>query len=571
MAKKTKYSHLSREQIESKLEKLERERYGLVWEDKEEEVAKQCEIELPVLKEDTSREIASDITKPYNFIIEGDNYHSLYTLNFTHKKKIDVIYIDPPYNTGNKNEWKYNDKWVDKNDKYKHSHWLSFMNKRLKLAKNLLKNTGVIFISIDENEIAQLKLLCDKIFGENNFVTQIIVQVNKGGRDYLPIAITHEYVLCYFKSDVGELNELPKDISHFKLTDKYGKYELRELRNRNPKFNRENRPNLFYPIYVSSKSKNENGHCFVSLTKSEEYSIEIYPLNSKGEESCWRWGKELFQQNIFEDFDKTNIIAKSKNGNTGWNIYEKSRKTTSKAKSIWDESNVRTEQGTIDLREIGLINTFQFPKPVYLINKILQLATDKSSLILDFFAGSGTTGHAVLELNKEDGGNRQFILCTNNENNICEEVTYSRIKKVIEGYADKAGIPANVKYFKQTFVPNILNDKDKRKLVSRSTELLCMAENTFENVVKRSSKSEFAIYKNVVQQTAIIYDEDGVEKCVSKLNSINSPLETVIYVFSYDHTYDEESFENLKINFSVKPIPEAILNIYRKIAKMSKK
>lgn len=178
---KSKYSKLSREQLEARLEKLERERYGLVWEDKEEDVAKQCETELPVLVEDITREIVSDPEKPYNFIIEGDNYHSLYTLNFTHKKKIDVIYIDPPYNTGKKNEWKYNDSWVDRNDKYRHSKWLSFMSKRLRLAKNLLKNNGVIFISIDNNEFAQLKLLCDNVFGENNFCGQIIWRKKSGG------------------------------------------------------------------------------------------------------------------------------------------------------------------------------------------------------------------------------------------------------------------------------------------------------------------------------------------------------------------------------------------------------
>jgi len=156
MPKKSKYSHLSREQIEAKLEKFERDRYGLVWEDKEEDVAKQCETELPVLQEDPSREIMSDPENPCNFIIEGDNYHSLYTLNFTHKKKVDVIYIDPPYNTGNKS-WKYNNDYVDNEDPYRHSKWLSFMNKRLRLAKNLLNKNGVLICAIDKNEQHQYR------------------------------------------------------------------------------------------------------------------------------------------------------------------------------------------------------------------------------------------------------------------------------------------------------------------------------------------------------------------------------------------------------------------------------
>ena len=156
MVKKSKYSHLSREQLEAKLEKLEQTRhYGLVWEDKEEDVAKQCEVELPVLEEDTSREILKDASKNYNFIIEGDNYHSLYTLNFTHKKKIDVIYIDPPYNTGNRS-WKYNNDYIDKEDSYRHSKWLSFMSKRLRLSRQLLSNNGILICAIDDYEFAGL-------------------------------------------------------------------------------------------------------------------------------------------------------------------------------------------------------------------------------------------------------------------------------------------------------------------------------------------------------------------------------------------------------------------------------
>lgn len=171
--KTTKYDSFSREQLIEKIQKLEKEQYGLVWEDKEEDVAKRCDLELPLLKEDYSREIVSDPNLPYNIIIEGDNYHSLYALSFTHKKSIDVIYIDPPYNTGN-NDFIYNDSYVDKTDQFRHSKWLSFMSKRLRLAKNLLSNKGLIFISIDDTEFAQLKLLCDNVFSEKNFIIDLI-------------------------------------------------------------------------------------------------------------------------------------------------------------------------------------------------------------------------------------------------------------------------------------------------------------------------------------------------------------------------------------------------------------
>ena len=378
-----------------------------------------------------------------NLIIQGDNLKALKALLPNYAGKIKCIYIDPPYNTGNEN-WVYNDnvnspmikEWlgqvVDKEDMTCHDKWLCMMMPRLKLLRELLSEDGAIFISCDDNEVQNLKVLLDEIFGEENFVACIAVQVNKGGRDYLPIAITHEYLLCYYKSEEGNLNELRKDISNFKYEDKKGKYELRELRNRNPKFNSSNRPNLFYPIYINPLSKSEEEHCFVSLTKSKDYSIETYPLNSKGEEGCWRWGKELAKKNISENFDTTNIVAKSKNGNSGWNVYEKSRKSTSKAKSIWDESEVRTEQGTIDLREIEMSNSmFQFPKPVYLIKKVIQLVTNENDIILDSFAGSGTTAHAVLELNKEDGGNRKFILVE--QEDYANTITAERVRRVIKG------------------------------------------------------------------------------------------------------------------------------------------
>ena len=597
MSKKSKYSHLSREQLEAKLEKLERERYGLVWEDKEEDVAKQCETELPVLAEDTSREIVSDTANPCNFIIEGDNYHSLYTLNFTHKKKVDVIYIDPPYNTGKvdnkgRTDFKYNDRFIKLDDKFRHSSWLSFMSKRLRLARFLLKDTGIIAISIDDNEICNLKLLCDNIFNASNYIATVPTIMNlKGNQDQFGFAGTHEYTLFYAKNKtlakIGEFN-FEDDVEEEWSEDEKGLYKRGRtlLADGKGKY-REERQYMYFPLLVKDE-------CVYLITKEEHSKIYnkekdffddtfieelrkkykklgfefILPFDSKGNRLRWTWGFDDKFQTHLDDI----IISKSKNS---FSFYKKQRPKlgdlpSKKPKSIFYRPEYSSGNGTNQLKSLGLDDKFNNPKPIDVIKDILFISGGKNAIILDFFAGSGTTGHAVLELNK-DGGNRQFILCTNNENNICEEVTYPRIKKVIEGYADQKGIPANVKYFKQTFVPNISNDKDKRELVNRSTELLCMAENTFDQVVKRSAKNEFAIFKNTTQQTAIIYDEESIEKCVSKLNSIKSSLETVIYVFSYDHTYDEENFENLKIDFSVKPIPEALLNIYRKIAKMRKK
>lgn len=566
MAKKSKYGHLSREQLEAKLEKLEHERYGLVWEDKEEEVAKRCDVELPVLKEDKNREIVSDSNLPCNFIIEGDNYHSLYTLNFTHKKKIDVIYIDPPYNTGNKS-WRYNNDYVDKEDTFRHSKWISFMYKRLKLSRRLLKDSGIIICAIDDYEFASLKLLFDNTYGEQNRLGTLVVVHNPRGRnDDKFFGLQHEYLLIYAKNANNAtvhhfaLNETDKN--QYNKRDDISAYAETSFIRTGNNSKRYERPNLFYPIYYNEKNQE------LSLIQKKGW-IELLPISNDGEEKTWRWGQETF-----EELHQTELFVKEIKGN--YRIFKKRRlteETGKKPKTVWYEPKYdASSNGIILLQKIlGRENNFNYPKSLYAVKDIIEITSNKDALILDFFAGSGTTGHAVLELNKEDGGNRQFILCTNNENNICTEVTYPRIKKVIEGYADKKGIPANVKYFEQTFVPYVNSDKDKRELANCSTELLCMAENTFEQLVKRTAKNDFAIFKNTIKQIAIIYDEENIEKCVAKLNALNSGLRTVVYVFSYDHTYDEEDFNEMKGEFMIKPVPEAILNVYRKIAKLKKK
>lgn len=563
---KSKYENYTKEQLIDKIKLLEKQRYGLVWEDKPEEIADQCERELPVLTEDKTKEIIKDHSKPTNFIFEGDNYHTLYTLNFTHKRKIDTIYIDPPYNTGNKS-WRYNNDYIDKEDRFRHSKWLSFMSKRLRLARRLLKETGIIICAIDDYEFASLKLLFDEIYGEQNRLGTLVVVHNPRGRnDDKFFASQHEYVLVYAK------NSDKATIHHFALTDddkdQYKKAddispfaETSFIRTGNNS-KRTERPNLYYPIYYNEKT-NE-----LSLTKSKGWE-ELLPLNNDGEEKTWRWGKETFLE-----LQATELFVKKVKGEN--KIYKKRRLTDNtgkKPKTVWYDSKYDASSNGIMLLQkiLGKDNTFNYPKSLYAVKDILEITTDKNSLILDFFAGSGTTGQAVLELNLQDKGSRQFILCTNNENQICEEVTYPRIKKVIEGYNDKKGIPANVKYFKTDYVPFVLTDNDKRTLVSKSTELLCISENTFEVVKQNKKKMDFAIFKNAKQYTAIIYDEDSIEYCCDELIKINPKHRVVIYVFSYDHTYDELDFETLNFKFDVKPIPEAILNVYRKISKLKRK
>ncbi len=368
-----------------------------------------------------------------NLYIEGDNLEVLKILQRAYAGKIKIIYIDPPYNTGH--DFVYKDDYTDNMANYLkqtgqvdengcatstntakdgrfHTNWLNMMYPRLRLARNLLTEDGVIFISIDDKEQANLKKMCDEVFGSENFFTLIVVQSNKRGQTYKQIAKTHEHILVYVNSELTELNELQKkgDSDDLNLLDDIGKYNIRELRNRNPKFGKFNRPNLFYSIFVNDKVIDEEGFNPISLYKSDLYNVEVTPLNSKNKESCWRWGKELLSKNINDNTRISNVVAKIKSDG-GYNIYEKYRKNTYKAKTIWDDVAFITEKGTVELNDLNLSKYFDFPKPVMLLKQILELSiSSPDSIILDFFSGSATTAHAVMQLNAEDGGKRKFIM-----------------------------------------------------------------------------------------------------------------------------------------------------------------
>ena len=376
-----------------------------------------------------AKEESLDWDTTQNMYIEGDNLEVLKLMQKSYAGKIKMIYIDPPYNTGK--DFVYKDNYKDNLKNYQevtgqidsdgnkistnsdsdgryHSNWLNMMYPRLRLARNLLKDDGVIFMSIDDNELENLKKISDEIFGEENFIAQIMPIVNPGGRDYNQIAVTHEYLIVYQKSTLTKLQEIDKDVK-FKLSDSKGGFEFRELRNRNPKFHSGNRPNLFYPFYINPEIQDGNGYCTVKTERDDNYSIEVKPYNSKGEESVWRWGKPKSKENIFiDDFDKCQILAKQKNDGN-WNVYEKNRKSTTKVKSIWSGSEMRTENGTREVREIFGETVFDHPKPTGLLNRINKIS-GKSGVVLDFFSGSSSTAHSVLQQNIEDGGDRQFIM-----------------------------------------------------------------------------------------------------------------------------------------------------------------
>lgn len=382
-----------------------------------------------------------------NIYISGDNLDGLKRLLKSYARKVKCIYIDPPYNTGT-DGFVYNDSFnftveelstklsidetqaqrildLTKRGSASHSAWLMFMYPRLLLARDLLSEDGVIFISIDDNEQGNLRLLCDDVFGEENFVANIIVQANKRGQTYKQLAKTHEYLFVYTKKVDTILNELDKVEGSFSKSDDISEFDERELRNRNPKFGRFNRQNLYYSIYTNPHQVDSCGYCPVSLERTEDFSVEILPLNSEGEESCWRWGTKKVLQNISENSMQSEVVAKLKT--TGeYGCYEKYRKGTYKAKTIWyedsiigdivdeeddiwEETGVITEQGSKELGIYEMSDAFDFPKPTYLIQKILRIGCDKNSICVDFFSGSATTTEAVMKLNAVDGGSRQII------------------------------------------------------------------------------------------------------------------------------------------------------------------
>ena len=553
------------ERIKKQLTKFAKNRYGLFWFDVPEGFDDDVENKLPILEEIPKLAIESKDDKLTHILIEGDNYHALTCLNYTHKGKVDVIYIDPPYNTGS-DGFKYKDKRIL--DKYpdgtevptdhplRHSYWLSFMKKRLELSKTLLSEQGTIFVSIDENENAQLKLLMDEIFRPENFVANITIQSNPRGKQQMKIATTHEYLLVYAKN-INKVQINSEELSseqiknYSKLDENNLNYRELGLRKRGAASRRIDVPNLYYPIYVNSKTGE------VALKKSKTFTKEALPVLSSGEDGRWRWSKKKF------DIDKNRLYGRLVNKER-WDIFEKDYLIKNgaqkgiKSKSIWDEKELKK---FFDSKIL-----FDFPKTVYLIKKICRIASNSNSIVLDFFAGSGTTGQAVLELNEEDDGRRQAILATNNENGIMMDVCYPRMKKIIKGYYNnKTGLNNSIKYYKTAFVGknNILNatDKDKIELAHNAGTMLAIAENTLKEIEKNSY---YQLFENGKQYTAIYFREefDKFDNYIKKVRELKKPV--VVYIFSWEKELDFNEFENDK-NIAIKTIPQPILEIYKQI------
>ncbi len=343
-----------------------------------------------------------------NLIIKGNNLLALHSLKKEFAGKVKLIYIDPPYNTGN-DGFKYN-------DSFNHSTWLTFMKNRLEVAKDLLKDDGVIFVQCDDNEQAYLKVLMDEIFKIENFVANGIVIINRGGRDYGGIARTHEYLLVYSKTINYDLNGIEEKNKKFPMEDEIGGFEPRELRNRNIIFNKQNRPNLYYPFYLNPNNKDKNGLFELSLEKKEGW-VEVFPLKSQGINTVWRWGKERAKKYLNID-----VKGKAKSGG-GYMIIQKYRATTKMQRSIFDDKEFVNERGTEHIKGLFGNKKFAYPKSEFLLNRIIELATKENDIVLDYHLGSGTTASTAHKMGRQYIGIEQM--------DYIETVAVERLEKVI--------------------------------------------------------------------------------------------------------------------------------------------
>ena len=497
-------------------------KYGLVFEEHREEIDEVLDTHTPVLTEE--KDLFIDNGGQMNFLIEGDNLASLKLLEKTHKGKIDLIYIDPPYNTLN-DGFTYSDTLVDGNDTFRHSKWLSFMRERLNLARRLMSYKGIIFISVDENEFAQIKLLCDEIFSERNFI-ECIIWNKRVPKNDKGIGNIHEYILTYAKSSDFKykfmvLKDGLKDIEDLLHECKKNNVSIEETEARLKKLYKKNKYDRAITLY---NAVDENYRAWGKINMSwpngntfgPRYDV-IHPTTKKPvrvPDRGWRWNEASFlaavdYENIIERFDGSFMC-----GNIWFSKDENMQPSSIK---YLDDVNRMLLRSIISLKSDGGIelekyfdrkSVFAYPKSVELLRMLVDSITynNQDCTVLDFFAGSGTTGHAVMNLNAEDGGNRKFILCTNNENNICRDVTYERIKRVI----DKEGYAASLKYYKVEYVPisDRLYYEYADELLKHIRELV-----ELENGVNFTGNAEIAIVLTEEELDDFISQLENNTKC----------------------------------------------------------
>ncbi len=571
-----------RKKIERISKNLKKQRYGLFWIDVPEAFEDDVENKLPILKENPKLAIKNNDGKPTHILIEGDNYHALTCLNYTHKDKIDVVYIDPPYNTGS-DGFKYKDKRilnefpdgteVPKEHPLRHSYWLSFVRKRLELSRDILKNDGVIFISIGEDELAQLRLLCDEIFGESNYIStisRVAKTASNKGRYFAPSV---DYILCYAKNVMmldGFVDEVDKKL--YKKQDENGYYRDDVALYQSSLDPMRGCSNQRYFIECPDGSLVvPPGNVLPKVKKDASF---IKPETAV--DKVWRWSyKTYLEKKQFLVFKKTKTSPLlDENGEKAkWNIYTKSylderSKTGTAPRNFVDQFINR--KGADLLKRMGI--SFDYSKPVELIKWLIKIVNKNDCVVLDYFAGSGTTGQAVMELNEENNTKHQFILVTNNEeivngekHKIMTDICYPRIKKVIKGYGDVKGLGNSIRYYQTAFVGenNIIDatDKDKIELAHNAGELLAIAENTFE-LVKQDKFMQ--VFESEDQYTAVYFREEmnNLDDFVAEVKKLKKNVS--VYIFSWEDGGMFDEFEGLN-HIRLKTIPQPIVEIYKQI------
>lgn len=549
---------LTNEEKSALLELLQKQKkYGLVWEEKPEEVEERMRDSLPILREVKERAILSDSSDvPNHILIEGDNLEALVALSYTHAGKIDVIYIDPPYNTGNR-DFVYNDSYVDSEDSFRHSKWLSFMSKRLKIAKRLMKNDGVIFVSIDDNEFSQLRLLMDEIFGSVNFRNTILVRrrvkslnsqfASNGLKSY---NVGFEYVLCFSKTADFLMNALRmvKD----NASDK-GRWDVF--------WSNADRPTMRYELLGFTPSTGQWRNS-IEVAQLAVKNYEIYERNFADkyslEEYSELYGIKHFIRRIPNGFGKNGGVQ-----------HWVAPSTTTLRTSNWTDIEVSQIGKEFDL-------DFNNPKSKKLMMEILKVSRTKNPLILDFFAGSGTTLHATMQLNAEDGGHRQCILVTNNENNICEEVTYVRNQRVINGYTTPKGewvegLKNNsLRYYKTEMLPRTRSPRNMRALMAAATDLLCIKEDLYDECANfgqyKTNPRLMRYFVKEDRRMLVLFCEELADRIVAEIKTMDFGGKKVkIYIFSPDRYAFDDNFIEVQDKVELVALPAAIYDAYQRV------
>lgn len=560
------------------------QRLGLVWRDIPEAVETLLRDEVPVLIAEPGLDVAGKLpSEQSHILIEGDNLHALHVLQATHRGAIDVIYIDPPYNTGN--DFMYNDTLIDDKHPWRHSAWLSFMEKRLSLARSLLTEEGVIAISIGEDEYANLKLLCDHIFGEANFLTMFVWEKTQHfGRQKVNYYSNADFILCY----VNQVEETATgEKKKREVMVEYIKSELEDA----PLYNASNKLNtLVFPV-KSVRCNIPDGIYRASSDKKYEVlnSVKVRqgfnttPLTLKFKS---RWSQEFMNAEIAKG---TTFLVKTESfairavyheGKTSRESPKQliftNRNNQHAAKNRFGKPVSNQESGTSELAEmIGPDSNFPYPKPSSLLEYLISMyfsATHgypQDFIVLDFFAGSGTTLQAVASLNSLDGGTRRCILVTNNESNICRDVTHKRVKAALTGKwksGTRDPLPGSLSFYKTGFVKRSKSpDRMRTEIAKHTVDLIAIKEGAGKTV---SRTGELSVLRGINKTVAVVagLDPDHAKLCANAEKKVRDGDRKVVYLFTWSNQGVEAEFAALWPGWEVEPLPAEMLAALRRNA-----